>query len=96
MDAWQVMEENANKNYFSPKHLVPMYTNAFVDLIRGLVAGETQGEDFKESRLSLFLRFVGLLLPGVASHSPRDYVNAVRLGKIRCSIDHEMASTKIA
>jgi hypothetical protein len=38
------------------------------------------GHDYQESLIALLLRFIGLVFPGVAAHSPINYVNAVRLG----------------
>lgn len=59
-----------------------MYLNAWGDLIKAFFLGKTQGKDFKEGIISLLYRAMGLIVPGVASHSPRDYVNAGRLAKM--------------
>ncbi|KAF8398835.1 hypothetical protein HHK36_014698 [Tetracentron sinense] len=78
----KVLEEEPNDNYLNLLYFPSMHFNALLDLIRALTIVITEGKDFKESRTSLLLRIFGLLLPGVASHSPRDYVNSARLGKI--------------
>lgn len=38
------------------------------------------GTQYKETSASIMFRVFGLLLPGVAAHSPCNYVNSVRLG----------------
>ncbi|NP_001304804.1 uncharacterized protein LOC105041961 [Elaeis guineensis] len=85
-DGWyerQAMNEDSpNPNYFDVKYTIPVYLNALGDLMKALLLGRTQGKDFKEEFLSILYRASGLILPGVASHSPRDYVNGGRLAKI--------------
>ncbi|XP_077234669.1 triacylglycerol lipase OBL1-like [Tasmannia lanceolata] len=78
----KVLEEEPDKNYFSPKYLPSKYYNAWLDFFRALFIGKTQGKDFKEGWVSILYRAIGFLIPGLASHSPRDYLNAARLGKI--------------
>ncbi|OAY84986.1 uncharacterized protein LOC109706574 [Ananas comosus] len=75
-------KEVPNPNYIDPKYIIPMYLNAWGDLIKAFFLGKTQGKDFKEGIISLLYRALGLIVPGVASHSPRDYVNAGRLAKM--------------
>ncbi|KAG0477904.1 hypothetical protein HPP92_012623 [Vanilla planifolia] len=41
-----------------------------------------EGQDFEESYVSLIYRASGLLIPGLASHSPRDYVNGGSMARI--------------
>ncbi|XP_058108771.1 triacylglycerol lipase OBL1-like [Magnolia sinica] len=82
----KVMREAPNKNYFNPIYLLSKYYHAWSDLIKSLFLGKTRGPDFKESGTSTAFRLVGLIIPGLASHSPRDYVNAARLGKISKSV----------
>ena len=72
------MDEEPNRNYFGIRYLIPEYLNAVWELMRSLTM---QGPDYKEGWLSIFLRVVGLALPGVSAHSPTNYVNSVRLGK---------------
>ncbi|CAM6026591.1 unnamed protein product [Sphagnum balticum] len=38
------------------------------------------GPEYKESAVSILARLAGIIVPGVVAHSPRNYVNAVRLG----------------
>ena len=74
------MREEPNKNYFEPKYIPSKYFNAWKDLITSLFLIMTQGKDFKESGACIIFRITGLLIPGLGSHSPRDYLNAIRLG----------------
>ncbi|MCL7049110.1 hypothetical protein MKW94_026992 [Papaver nudicaule] len=78
----EVMKQEPNNNYFSPWYIIPKYFNAWLDLFRGIFAGIKLGKDYKEGFMSILFRMIGLLIPGVASHSPRDTVNSVRLAKI--------------
>ncbi|XP_066361962.1 triacylglycerol lipase OBL1-like [Miscanthus floridulus] len=71
-----------NPNYFNPKYLLSMYGNAWGDLFKGAFLWTKEGKDYREGAVSLLYRATGLLVPGIASHSPRDYVNAVRLGSV--------------
>ncbi|WVZ96447.1 hypothetical protein U9M48_042085 [Paspalum notatum var. saurae] len=75
-------EDVPNPNYFDPRYLLSMYGNAWGDLFKGAFLWAKEGKDYREGAVSLLYRATGLLVPGVASHSPRDYVNAVRLGSI--------------
>ncbi|KAJ8637065.1 hypothetical protein MRB53_011332 [Persea americana] len=78
----QMMKEEPDKNYFDPQYLPSKYFNACKDLITSLFLSKKQGQDFKESGACIMYRITGLLIPGVGSHNPRDYLNAIRLGKI--------------
>ncbi|KAM0949248.1 putative triacylglycerol lipase [Dioscorea sansibarensis] len=78
----QVVIDSPNPNYFDPLYMIPMYFWAWIDLLRALIIGQTEGKDFQEGYISILYRMAGLVIPGVASHSPRDYVNAGRLSKI--------------
>ncbi|XP_042487264.1 triacylglycerol lipase OBL1-like isoform X1 [Macadamia integrifolia] len=84
----QILPEEPNKNYFNPLHFPSKYINAWLDLFRGLIAGIRHGKDFKENRISIGVRLFGLLIPGFASHSPRDYVNDARLGNLELMEDN--------
>ncbi|KAK9131567.1 hypothetical protein Sjap_012054 [Stephania japonica] len=75
------VEEEPNRNYFGFRYLIPEYVNAGWELVRGLSMRYMYGEDYKEAWCSIFLRLMGLAIPGVSAHSPTDYVNSVRLGK---------------
>ena len=72
-----------NPNYFDPRYLPSMYGNALGDLVKGAFLWVRAGRDYREGPVSLLYRAFGLVIPGLASHSPRDYVNAVRLGAIK-------------
>ncbi|XP_039803524.1 triacylglycerol lipase OBL1-like [Panicum virgatum] len=74
--------DEPNPNYFDPRFLLSMYGNAWGDLFKGAFLWAKEGKDYREGTVSLLYRAAGLLLPGLASHSPRDYVNAIRLGSI--------------
>ncbi|XP_043695373.1 triacylglycerol lipase OBL1-like [Telopea speciosissima] len=78
----QILKGTPDKNYFNPLYLPSQYINAWLDLFRGLFAGIRHGKGFKESLVSIGFRLIGLIIPGVASHSPRDYVNGTRLANI--------------
>ncbi|KAJ4974359.1 hypothetical protein NE237_007533 [Protea cynaroides] len=78
----QVLTTTPDKNYFNLLYLRSKYFNAWLDLFRGLFAGTRHGKEFREGTTSIGFRLLGLLIPGVASHSPRDYVNGTRLGTI--------------
>jgi pimeloyl-ACP methyl ester carboxylesterase len=71
-----------NPNYFDPRYLLSMYGNALGDLVKGAFLWVRAGEDYREGPVSLLYGASGLIIPGLASHSPRDYVNGVRLGRI--------------
>lgn len=75
------MDEEPNRNYFGPRFLIPEYLNAFWELIRGFIMGYTYSPEYNEGWFSILIRTVGLALPGISAHSPRDYVNSVRLGR---------------
>ncbi|GMH16059.1 hypothetical protein Nepgr_017900 [Nepenthes gracilis] len=79
----QEMQEQPNKNYFGLKYLIPQHLNAVWELIRALTMGCTNGKDYVEGWFSILLRAVGLVMPGLSAHSPRDYVNSIRLGRER-------------
>ncbi|XVF27168.1 hypothetical protein REPUB_Repub14bG0083300 [Reevesia pubescens] len=81
----QRMDEEPNKNYFGITHMIPEHLNAVWELIRSLTMGYTHGPEYKEGWFSIFLRVLGLAMPGIAAHCPTDYVNSVRLGKL-CAI----------
>ncbi|XP_039125154.1 triacylglycerol lipase OBL1-like isoform X1 [Dioscorea cayenensis subsp. rotundata] len=83
-DGWykfEKMEDVPNPNYLDLTFWPTMYANAWGDLIKGTQMGKTHGEEYKEGFVSIMFRAFGLIIPGVASHSPRDYVNAARLGQ---------------
>ncbi|NP_001310639.1 uncharacterized LOC8263958 [Ricinus communis] len=77
------MDEEPNRNYFGLRHIIPMRVNALWELFRSFMITHAHGPDYQESWFCTLSRVAGLVLPGVAAHSPIDYVNSVRLGKER-------------
>lgn len=77
----KTLREEPNPNFFGVGRLLAMHLNALWEVFQGLVLITLEyGHDFSESVMCLLFRSLGLLLPGVASHSPCNYVNSVRLG----------------
>nr|GMC77390.1 uncharacterized protein LOC109187493 [Ipomoea batatas] len=79
----QRVDDEPNPNYFGIRFLIPMYLNAVWELIRGLTIGYIHGPEYKESWESILWRIVGLFIPGLAAHSPVNYVTSIRLGRER-------------
>ncbi|PIM99471.1 putative lipase [Handroanthus impetiginosus] len=79
----QKVVEEPNPNYFGLRYVIPKYLNSMWELLRSLVMGYIYGPDYKESWESFTLRIVGLVIPGLSAHSSVNYVNSVRLGKMR-------------
>ncbi|PPD99680.1 hypothetical protein GOBAR_DD03320 [Gossypium barbadense] len=77
----QKMDEEPNKNYFGITHMIPEHLIAIWELIRSLTMGYTHGPEYKEGWFSIFLKVLGLSMPGIAAHCSVNYVNSVRLGK---------------
>ncbi|KAJ9159880.1 hypothetical protein P3X46_025335 [Hevea brasiliensis] len=77
----QFKEDVPNPNYFDMKYIFPMRLRAVLELMRSLKEDFTPGSEYKETTLCKGLRLMGLLLPGIASHNPVNYVNCVRLGR---------------
>ena len=80
-----MITEEPNKNYFDSTYFPDMYYNQYKDFVTSLTLPKTQGRDYKETLASLIYRSLGFLIPGVPCHSPRDYLNAIRLGKVTIS-----------
>ncbi|CAI0553531.1 unnamed protein product [Linum tenue] len=76
----QVVVEEPYKNYFSPGGTVGMIWNALMELTRSFTIAIDHGEEYSEGWLLTGVRLVGLLIPGLPAHLPRDYVNCTRLG----------------
>lgn len=77
----QTVEEEPNRNYFGLAYILPEYLNAVWELVRSFTIGHWYGPEYKEGWFSIFLRVWGLAMPGLSAHSPRDYVNSIRLGR---------------
>ena len=55
-----------------------MRINAAWELVQSLLQEQyTKGREFKETKLSIFFRIIGLSVPGLSAHSPVNYINAV-------------------
>lgn len=75
------LESEPNKNFFSPIFFMAMFPNAVWELVQGwLLVWLRFGNSFRESKFMMAARLLGLILPGIASHFPVNYVNSVRLG----------------
>ncbi|XP_038681347.1 triacylglycerol lipase OBL1 isoform X2 [Tripterygium wilfordii] len=79
----QEVDEEPDPNFFGLRYMIPVHLNAAWELIRSLTMGYTHGPEYKEGWFSILVRFVGLVVPGIAAHCPTDYVNTMRLGKKR-------------
>lgn len=79
----KITKEEPNRNLLGLRFLIPLYLNAAWELIRSLTMGYTYGPEYQEGWFSILLRMIGLVLPGISAHSPRNYVNSVRLGMER-------------
>ncbi|KAJ9559966.1 hypothetical protein OSB04_005126 [Centaurea solstitialis] len=76
----KVMEEEPNKNYFSLVWIIPKYVNAIWEVIRSFILPYWKGKEYKEQNLEKLFRMVGLIIPGLSAHSPKDYVDVTRIG----------------
>jgi hypothetical protein len=86
------LREEPNPNFFGIGRLATMHLNALWEVFQGLILITMEyGHDFSESVICLMCRMAGLLLPGVSSHSPCNYVNSVRLGPLPLRVKHDVA-----
>ncbi|KAF3963490.1 hypothetical protein CMV_012135 [Castanea mollissima] len=85
----KIVEEEPNKNYFSPLGAIPMMVNAFFELIRSFTIKYKKGPDYQEGSVLRLFRIIGLVIPGIPAHSTLDYVNATRLGSSELFLPHK-------
>ncbi|KAJ4701741.1 Lipase [Melia azedarach] len=85
----KVVKEEPNKNYFNLLWAAPKYTHAVWELIRSFILPYAKGPDYRESWLSIAVRMVGLVIPGLPAHSPQDYDNATRLDSLPFNLQPE-------
>ncbi|MCO5550129.1 hypothetical protein L7F22_003610 [Adiantum nelumboides] len=79
--------EQPNRNFVDVVFSMVMRVLAVWELVTGVLLNRVlYGDDFKDSGLMAFARFVALLIPGIVAHAPTNYVNAVRLGPSRLKI----------
>ncbi|OMP02008.1 Lipase, class 3 [Corchorus olitorius] len=76
----EIVKEEPFKNYFSIRAVFPMMTNAMYELLRSFTIVKERGSGYREGFVLIFLRIIGLVVPGVPAHSTMDYVNSTRLG----------------
>jgi hypothetical protein len=75
-----ILQEEPYKNFFALRFF-RLRVNALWELIQSaIILGLKHGHDYQESLIAFLFRIIGLFLPGIAAHSPINYVNAVRLG----------------
>lgn len=79
----QKMGEEPNPNFFGLRFQVLMYMNAVWELFQSLTMRYTYGAEYKEGWFCTLVRITGLVLPGISSHCPPNYVNSIRLGRER-------------
>ncbi|XP_057860715.2 triacylglycerol lipase OBL1 [Cryptomeria japonica] len=78
------LAETPNRN-FSPVFFIQIKIVALWELLQCLVLHYREGKEFKETKVSIFCRILGvlspgILIPGLSAHSPVNYINAVGLG----------------
>lgn len=57
-------------------YAIPKVLNAIWELIRSFIIPFWKGPDYKEPGILRVLRVIGLGIPGVPAHMPKDYINA--------------------
>ncbi|KOM30415.1 hypothetical protein LR48_Vigan1345s000700 [Vigna angularis] len=78
----EVLEEQPNKNYFSPWCVIPMMLNAILELVRSFVIVYQSGPYYREGWILFGFRTIGIVIPGLPAHCPQDYINSTLLGTI--------------
>ncbi|KAH7302343.1 hypothetical protein KP509_23G068400 [Ceratopteris richardii] len=73
--------EEPDANFVDVIFSIVIRVLAIVELFNGaLFLRMLYGDDFRDSDLMTFARYIAIFMPGVVAHSPTNYVNAVRLG----------------
>lgn len=72
----KIVAEEPNKNYLSLLYAIPKVLNAIWELIRSFIIPYWKGPDYKEPGILRVLRVIGLGIPRVPAHMPKDYINA--------------------
>ncbi|RDX64811.1 hypothetical protein CR513_56585, partial [Mucuna pruriens] len=78
----RILEEEPNKNYFSPWCVIPMIFNAALEIIRSFTIAYKNGPHYREGWFLFGFRMFGILIPGLPAHGTQDYINATLLGSI--------------
>lgn len=90
----QIGDDEPSKYYFSRRKAITMRINSFLELIRSFTIAYTKGPEFKEGKLMRLLRVIGLVIPGLAAHSPQDYINTTRLASKEVFLPPKNSSQK--
>ncbi|KAI3983013.1 hypothetical protein MKX01_029431 [Papaver californicum] len=77
----KVVDEEPNKNYFNILRAIPKMLNAIYELFRSFFIGYRRGPEYSEGWFIL-VRVIGVVIPGLSAHCPRDYVNITRIGSL--------------
>ncbi|XP_060193659.1 triacylglycerol lipase OBL1-like isoform X1 [Lycium barbarum] len=75
-----ILGEEPNKNGWAMLLIIPKMLNSVWELIRSFILPCVAGREYKEGGLLLFMRVIGIIIPGMPAHCPQDYVNSTRLG----------------
>ncbi|XP_026445926.1 uncharacterized protein LOC113346659 [Papaver somniferum] len=78
----KVVDEEPNKNYFNIFRAIPKMLNAVYELFRSFFIGYWRGTEYSEGWFLILFRVVGVMIPGLSAHCPRDYVNITRIGSL--------------
>ncbi|XP_024019598.1 uncharacterized protein LOC21394334 [Morus notabilis] len=90
----KIADDEPSKYYFSRRKAITMRINSVLELIRSFTIAYTKGPEFKEGKLMRLLRVIGLVIPGLAAHSPQDYINTTRLASKEVFLPPKNSSQK--
>ncbi|CAK9866586.1 unnamed protein product, partial [Sphagnum jensenii] len=75
-----ILPEEPKRNFFG-SNCITLCITAVCELIHCIfILPCRYGPEYKESVVSFLARLAGIIVPELVAHSPRNYVNAVRLG----------------